>query len=201
MKPESDSPQRRDVYTRVTNQIIAELERGVPTYRLWRSNRMLGAQCGLRIPNFPGGRAGELASLHCKAGHAVLIESSLRSQSPENGSISNIRRRLSAISRPETPIPEPGDRQPIRKSPPLAGLCRIVEGKVSGRRTGWLGREDSNLRMVESKSTALPLGDAPIDCPESGRDLLRARPADSFRPRRSIEGVEPFQQARAANSP
>jgi hypothetical protein len=32
----------------------------------------------------------------------------------------------------------------------------------------WLGREDSNLRMVESKSTALPLGDAPICCLESG---------------------------------
>src|ERR1700687_3505134 len=31
----------------------------------------------------------------------------------------------------------------------------------------WLGREDSNLRMVESKSTALPLGDAPTDCLES----------------------------------
>jgi hypothetical protein len=28
-------------------------------------------------------------------------------------------------------------------------------------RTGWLGREDSNLRMVESKSTALRLSDAP----------------------------------------
>lgn len=26
---------------------------------------------------------------------------------------------------------------------------------------GWLGREDSNLRMAESKSAALPLGDAP----------------------------------------
>ena len=26
----------------------------------------------------------------------------------------------------------------------------------------WLGREDSNLRMAESKSAALPLGDAPI---------------------------------------
>ena len=26
---------------------------------------------------------------------------------------------------------------------------------------GWLGREDSNLRMTESKSVALPLGDAP----------------------------------------
>jgi site-specific DNA recombinase len=25
----------------------------------------------------------------------------------------------------------------------------------------WLGREDSNLRMTESKSVALPLGDAP----------------------------------------
>src|SRR5580658_8116011 len=27
--------------------------------------------------------------------------------------------------------------------------------------TGWLGRQDSNLGMVESKSTALPLGYAP----------------------------------------
>ena len=31
----------------------------------------------------------------------------------------------------------------------------ILEG------AGWLGREDSNLRMAESKSAALPLGDAP----------------------------------------
>ncbi len=34
--------------------------------------------------------------------------------------------------------------------------------KISKSRTGWLGREDSNLRMGESKSPALPLGDAPI---------------------------------------
>jgi hypothetical protein len=27
----------------------------------------------------------------------------------------------------------------------------------------WLGREDSNLRMAESKSAALPLGYAPTD--------------------------------------
>jgi hypothetical protein len=32
----------------------------------------------------------------------------------------------------------------------------IVVGGAS-----WLGREDSNLRMTESKSVALPLGDAP----------------------------------------
>lgn len=30
------------------------------------------------------------------------------------------------------------------------------------RLNAWLGREDSNLRMAESKSAALPLGDAPI---------------------------------------
>jgi len=27
---------------------------------------------------------------------------------------------------------------------------------------GWLGRQGSNLGMLESKSSALPLGDAPI---------------------------------------
>ncbi len=33
------------------------------------------------------------------------------------------------------------------------------------QQVSWLGREDSNLRMVESKSTALPLGDAPCSRP------------------------------------
>src|SRR3954451_14852256 len=32
----------------------------------------------------------------------------------------------------------------------------------------WLGREDSTLRMAESKSAALPLGDAPIACGGAG---------------------------------
>ena len=42
----------------------------------------------------------------------------------------------------------------------------------------WLGREDSNLRMVESKSTALPLGDAPMAFSESGGSGPRgSRPA------------------------
>src|ERR1700687_2349515 len=81
----------------------------------------------------------------------------------------------------------------MRKSPPLAGISQVTEGKVSRRRTAWLGREDSNLRMVESKSTALPLGDAPICCLESGGTGLSAH---SLLQRRSIEGVEPFQQAR-----
>jgi hypothetical protein len=38
-------------------------------------------------------------------------------------------------------------------------LCTICDHrKVSRRQTAWLGREDSNLRMVESKS-ANPLND------------------------------------------
>ena len=40
----------------------------------------------------------------------------------------------------------------------------------------WLGREDSNLRMVESKSTALPLGDAPsrFACPYEQQAILNS---------------------------
>ena len=39
----------------------------------------------------------------------------------------------------------------------LSGIHMLARGD----RTGWLGREDSNLRMAESKSAALPLGYAP----------------------------------------
>ncbi len=42
--------------------------------------------------------------------------------------------------------------------------CAVLSGvrvSADGDRTGWLGREDSNLRMAESKSAALPLGYAP----------------------------------------
>ena len=39
----------------------------------------------------------------------------------------------------------------------------LIQRRIfSETRTAWLGREDSNLRMGESKSPALPLGDAPI---------------------------------------
>ena len=38
--------------------------------------------------------------------------------------------------------------KPIRKSPPLAGLSEVAEGKVSRRRNGWLRRKDSNLDMA-----------------------------------------------------
>jgi hypothetical protein len=89
---------------------------------------------------------------HYVTRHAVQIEPGLQPQSPENGNISNIRRRLSAISSWKEPKVVSGDRPAICKSPPLAGISEVTKGKVSRRRTGWLGREDSNLRMVESKS-------------------------------------------------
>jgi hypothetical protein len=54
-----------------------------------------------------------------------------------------------------------------RSNLPKADLTAGNVGRISGQRHseksgyGWLGRQDSNLGMVESKSTALPLGDAP----------------------------------------
>src|SRR6185312_9242628 len=59
-----------------------------------------------------------------------------------------------------------------------------VEISRSGR-TGWLGRKGSNLRMLESKSSALPLGDAP-SCGQA---------ADH------IEGVKGFQRGENAKRP
>src|ERR1700726_1743679 len=77
----------------------------------------------------------ENGELRCKLGHAVQIEPGLRPQSPKNGSFSIVRRRLSAISLRKCPKSEPGDRWPIRKSPPLAGLSADIRDIFSRRRT------------------------------------------------------------------
>jgi hypothetical protein len=44
--------------------------------------------------------------------------------------------------------------------PVLRNLC-VRNGPPERTQTGWLGRQDSNLGMAESKSAALPLGYAP----------------------------------------
>ena len=88
-------------------------------------------------------------------GHAVQIEPGLWPQSPKNGSFSHFRRRLSSNSLRDCPKSDPGDRWLIRKSPPLAGLSASIGDILSGSLTAWLGREDSNLRMVESKSARI----------------------------------------------
>ena len=79
----------------------------------------------------------------------MQIEPNLRPQSPKNGSFSNVRRRLSAISRRKRPNSESGDRPAVRKGPPLAALSSSIRDIFSERRTAWLGREDSNLEMVD----------------------------------------------------
>ena len=96
-----------------------------------------------------------LATFHGELGHAVQIGPGLQPQSPKNGSFSNVCRRLSAISLREWPKSEPRDSWVIRKRPPLAGLSPSDRDIFSARRTGWLGREDSNLDMAKWKSDAL----------------------------------------------
>ncbi len=46
-----------------------------------------------------------------------------------------------------------------KPDPRLGAIAATKE--IRDLRKNWLGREDSNLRMAESKSAALPLGDAP----------------------------------------
>ena len=103
----------------------------------------------------------------CRVGHAVLIEPGLRSQSPKNGNISNIRRRLSPISLSNCRDWESRDGAPIWIRPPLAGTSRIRQGTISSCRTAWLGREDSNLEMANWKSGALA-------CPREDAEPLSA---------------------------
>jgi len=86
-------------------------------------------------------------TIPCHTGHAVQIEPNLRSQSPKNGNISNIRRRLSAFSPQSCAKLECGDRLPIRKSPQLTGVYALYDSTISSCRTAWLGWEDSNLEM------------------------------------------------------
>src|SRR5579862_2724042 len=50
-----------------------------------------------------------------------------------------------------------GERENAR----IYGRSRVFATQNNRDRLGWLGREESNLRMAESKSAALPLGYAP----------------------------------------
>ena len=107
------------------------------------------------IDEFTRSRASANLTIPCHTGPAVQIEPNLRSQSPKNGNISNLRRRLSAFSPQSCAIWESGDGLQIHKNPQLAGVYAICDLTISSCRTAWLGREDSNLRMVESKSAAI----------------------------------------------
>src|SRR5579883_1646054 len=57
-------------------------------------------------------------------------------------------------------------RQPMKTLPVTARTIASSPPEADGPYAGWLGREDSNLRMAESKSAALPLGYAPTAASE-----------------------------------
>jgi hypothetical protein len=88
--PNSDSKSRAGA----TGAATVELD--------WRR----GAAVRARRSRFSGGHGGEFGELHCKLDHAVKIEPGLRPRSPENGNISNIRRRSgnAQIRSPETSL-------------------------------------------------------------------------------------------------
>src|SRR2546423_13461709 len=54
-------------------------------------------------------------------------------------------------------------------------LSKGVFALASAQKLGWLGRNESNLRMLESKSSALPLGYAPILSRRCGDPQSRGR--------------------------
>jgi hypothetical protein len=82
---------------------------------------------------------------------AVAIAPGLRQQSPQNGNIRERDRRLSAVGAPRLGNWEPGEVINARKAA-ISGPISRYPGCVTNCRNAWLGREDSNLRMVESKS-------------------------------------------------
>jgi hypothetical protein len=95
--------------------------------------------------------ASENLTIPRHTGHAVQIEPNLRSQSPKNGNISNMRRRLSAFSPQSCANLESGDRLPIQKNSQLAGVYAICDYTISSCWTGWLTWEDSNLHIPALK--------------------------------------------------
>jgi hypothetical protein len=96
----------------------------------------------------------------------------LQGESPENGSFLGFGQRLLGILGQKSSNIGLQRLTAMRKAQVWRAFL-IQRKKFSETRTAWLGREDSNLRMGESKSPALPLGDAPIELSETRRMTAR----------------------------
>jgi ParB-like chromosome segregation protein Spo0J len=135
----------------------------------------------------------EFVRLHCKLPTAVVIEPSLCRQSLQNGNIPGFSRRLSPIGALRLPIWESGDEVGRGKTPQFRPILAFP------------GEPDRTLECVAGAGGfEPPHGGIKIPClttwrrpnKPNGNRGTSAR-ADFLRPRRSIEGVEPFQQPRA----
>jgi hypothetical protein len=78
---------------------------------------------------------------------------SLQGESPENGSFLGFGWRLLGILGPKSSNVGLQRLLAMRKARIWRAFL-IEERKFSKNKTAWLGREDSNFRMEESKSTA-----------------------------------------------
>ena len=86
---------------------------------------------------------------------------------------------LKAIRAVFRPISSPMTGLPHRGLPLTPGNMGLFGGRSeTGRQqwTGWLGRQDSNLRMAAPKAAALPLGDAPKPIRVLSKAATRRKP-------------------------
>jgi hypothetical protein len=143
-----------------------------------------------------------IRTVRCQFGKADLLPLSGGSRGSNQSPPIVSAKREFVGNRPETfrhfapEIARPGVRRPERNAE-KAGNSGPVRHRLQisvRRRTAWLGREGSNLRMAESKSAALPLGYAP-----KGGEHRRSTGGVPRLQRRSIEGLRPIQQAVSAN--
>src|ERR1044072_1392261 len=89
-------------------------------------------------------------------------------------------------ARPEAGNADARQGRDVRPAGKSGGVMSSSRGQNRLPRLKWLGREDSNLRMREPKSRALPLGHAP---PTNGVFLTaRPRAPDGARPMRVAPG-------------
>jgi hypothetical protein len=83
---------------------------------------------------------------------AVVIEPGLRRQSLPNGNIRGCGRRLFRRLAPCDCRFGSLETKSNERKAGISGPFSLFLGSLAERRTDWLGREGSNLRMVESKS-------------------------------------------------
>ena len=129
----------------------------------------------------------------------MRIEPSLQPLSPENGNISNISRRLSAISGPQRQFRSPETDGQFAKARRWRAFLRLPRVKSSGARLpGWGGRIRTSAwwnqnplpyHLATPQQTVWKAAGPPLS------------PRIPFRQRRSIEGGEPFQPAGGEISP
>jgi hypothetical protein len=107
-------------------------------------------------------RSREDRNFECGPRAAVVIEPSLRQQSLQNGNIRGRSRRLLPIGARDYRFGILETKSNARKAGISGPFSRLLRSHAE-RQNGWLGREDSNLDMTNSKSD-------PVVCPRGAEE-------------------------------